>query len=525
MRLVYLGFAAVVILFAGYVVVTLPLAPTADLVVNNGDEPLTLDPAKATGQLEGRIIFGLLEGLTTLNADGEVIPGVATHWEISPDGRTYTFHLRKEAKWSNGVPLTSSDFYQSWKRLLEPTTGAPYNYQLFYVENAEAYSEGKITDFSKVGISAPDPQTFVVRLTSPVAFFLELTAFTTLSPVYMPVVQEFPHDWTKPEHFIGNGPYLLKVWRVTDYILLEANPNYWRPVPIHRIKLLAISNATTVFNLFYSHKVDLVMDKSSIPPALVSAIRDKPYFHANPFGATSFIRFNVKRKPFDDVRVRKALGMSMDRERIVKKITLAGEVPCETLVPPLAGYEPPKGLTYDPEQARKLLADAGYPDGKGFPNVSLLYAARGNGQQVAEEMQEIWKENLGISVTLRAQEWKVYLDSQQNIDYDFMNSSWVADYSDPKTFLDMFVTDGGNNCTGWSNKTYDSLLDQAGVTHDPAQRLKIMSQMEQILVEQDLPISPLYHPVGMALYDPNRIHGFKPNFVDDHRWTEMSVTK
>ncbi len=499
------------------------LSAPADITLNNGDEPQSLDPAIVTGQLEGRICLALFEGLTTRNAKGDIIPGMAEKWDITPDGLTYTFHLRHGIKWSNGEPLVADDFVKGWERVLNPETASEYAYQLFYLRNAEDYANGKIKDFSQVGVKAPDDHTLVVSLTHPTAFFLELTSFQTLVPEPVATIKKYGQDWIKPGNMVSNGPYVLKEWRLNDYILVEANPYYWRPVGVHRIKVLPTNSPTAVFNLFYSRKSDLVLDTRSIPSTLVKDMKDKPYFHASPFGATSFMRFNVKRKPFDDVRVRQALALALDKQDIVTKITRCGEPIANTLVPPgNAGYVPPAGLSYNVEQARKLLADAGYPGGKGFPEVNLLYASRGTAQQVSEEIQALWARDLGItSIHLRGQEWKVYLNTQQLIDFDLSLSAWIGDYNDPQTFIDMFVTDGGNNQTGWGDPQYDAMLAQSENTADPAARMKILHDMEKILVEDQVPIVPVYFWVGMSLYYPEKVGGFEPNFVDDHRWGEF----
>ena len=501
------------------------LSAPADLTLCNGDEPQTLDPSIVTGQLEGRICLALFEGLTTRNAKGDIIPGQAESWERSPDGLTYTFHLRSGLKWSNGDPLGASDFVNSWERTLSPITASQYAYQLYYLVNGEAYGTGKLKDFSQVGVKAPDEHTLVVTLVHPTAYFLELTSFQTLCPVHIPTVKKYGNDWTKPGKIVSNGPYVLKEWRLNDYILVEANPNYWRPVAVRRIKVLPTSNPTACFNLFYSRKADLILDTRSIPSTLVKDITHEPYFHANPYGATSFVRFNVKRKPFDDVRVRKALALALDKQDIVTKITRAGETPADTLVPPgNAGYKPPQGLAYNVAEARRLLAEAGYPNGQGFPDVSLLYAGRGNAPQVATEMQALWRRDLGItSIHLRAQEWKVYLNTQDLIDFDLCLSAWIGDYNDPQTFIDMFVTAGGNNDTNWGNSQYDQMLQTSENTADPAQRMQILSDMEKILVADDVPIIPVYFWVGMSLYYPDKVAGFEPNFVDDHRWGEFYI--
>jgi oligopeptide transport system substrate-binding protein len=522
---VYLVVALVMLAAFFYFCGSWTLSSTADLTICNGDEPQSLDPAIVTGQLEGRICLALFEGLTTRDAKGDIIPGMAQSWTISPDGLTYTFQLRPGIKWSNGEPLTSYDFLNSWERVLNPHTASEYAYQLYYLVNAQAYADGKLTDFTQVGVKAPDDHTLVVTLTHPTAYFLELTSFQTLCPVNLATVNKYGTDWTKPGNMVSDGPYVLKQWRLNDYILVEANPYYWRPVPVHRIKVLPTSNSMTTFNLFYSKKTDLVIDKSSIPPTLVQDIKNKPYFHSNPYGATSFIRCNVARKPLNDPRVRQALALALDKEDIVTKITRAGEPVANTLVPPgSAGYTPPTGLVFNPDKARKLLADAGYPGGKGFPDLNLLYATRGIGVEMATEIQALWRSELGItSIHLRGQEWKVYLNTQQDIDYDLSVSAWIGDYNDPQTFIDMFVTGGGNNLTNWSNPTYDQMLATSENTPDPAKRMQIFHDMEKILVEDEVPIIPVYYYVGMSLYYPDKLGGFEPNFVDDHRWGDFYI--
>jgi len=501
------------------------LSAPADLTLCNGAEPQSLDPAIITGEPEIRIVQALFEGLTTRNAKGEVIPGVAQSWTLSPDGLTYSFTLRPNAKWSNGDPVTAYDFLKSWERALNPLTASQYSYQLYYLANGEAYGTGKLTDFSQVGVKTLDEHTLVVTLVHPTAYFLELATLPVLYPVHLPTIQKYGNDWMKPGRIVSNGPYVLKKWRLNDYILVETNPYYWRPVPIHRIKVLPTDSPTACFNLFYSRKTDLILDKTSIPAELVPEIRNKPYFHANPFGATTFVRFNVKRKPFDDVRVRKALALALDKKDIVTKITRAGEPVANTLVPPdSAGYTPPQGLSYNVEEARRLLAEAGYPDGRGFPDVTMLYPARSNWVQIATEMQALWRRDLGItSIHLRGQEWRVYLNTQELLDFDLDVSDWIGDYNDPQTFLDMFVTDGGNNETGWGNSRYDQMLEASGTALDPAQRMKIFHDMEKILVEDEVPIIPVYFWVGLSLYYPDKLGGLEPNFVDEHFWGEFYI--
>lgn len=495
----------------------------ADLTFINGGEPESLDPAIVTGQLDGRIVNALFEGLTARNRFGEAEPAVAQSWDVSPDKKTYTFHLRP-AQWSNGDPVTTHDFFYSWKRVLEPATASRYAEQLYYIVNAEDYHTGKLKDFSQVGLKALDDRTLQVQLKNPTPFFIDLCAFTTLLPVHRGAVEKWGDDWVKPGHIVTNGAYLLEDWRIDDRIRLRANPRYWRAssVRLKRIDALPTSQATTAFNIFYTGMAHLVLDKGLIPPFIISEIRSKPFFHSNPFLATYFYRFNTTRAPFNNPLVRQALALAIDKNRIVEKITKAGERPAGTLTPPgIPGYEPPPGRSYNPQQAKQLLAQAGFPGGKNFPSFTILYNSSELNEQIATEIQAMWQETLGIRATLRNQEWKVYLNTMASLDYDVARSSWVGDYNDPYTFLGCFVSNRGNNMTGYSSRTFDALLEKANATADPAQRMALMREAETILTNQDMPIAPLYYYVGLALYDDSRLGGFEPNVVDEHPLREL----
>ena len=499
-------------------------AGRADFVFVNGAEPETLDPHIVTGQPEIRIAESLFEGLTSRDGAGHIVPGIAERWEISPDGRTYTFHLR-DAIWSNGDPLTSADFLASWQRALDPATASGYADFYSYIVNAEAYNAGTLKDFSQVGVTAPDARTLKVTLNYPTPFFLDICAFSTLAPVHLASLRRWGNDWLKPGKLVSDGPYTLAAWRINDRVVLQKNPRYWNAahVGFNRIDALTLQSPATAFNLFYSGVVDLTMDKSMVPAFFIDVLRTKPYYHAHTILGTYFYRFNVTRKPFDDPRVRRALALAIDKKRIVERITRAGEEPAGSLTPPgFTGYEAPPGLGYDPEKARALLAEAGYPGGKGFPSASILYSATGaQNAQIATEIQAIWRENLGIEVGLRAQEWKVYLNSLAGLDYDMGQSSWVGDYPDPNTFLDCFVTGRGNNRTGWSSPAYDGLLADARREADPVRRMAILREAEALLVDQAAPVIPLYYYVGVSLYHDGQLGGFQASPLDEHRLADL----
>lgn len=492
--------------------------PPADFVFINGAEPESLDPAIITGQPEGRIVMGLFEGLTAHDEKAGVVPGVAERWEISPDGKHYTFHLRHDARWSNGDAVTSHDFVRSWRRTLAPETLSEYAYQLYYILNGQAFNEGTINDPGVLGVRARDDFTLEVELNNPASFFLDLCSTPPLYPVHMPTVEKHGGGWIKPGRMVCNGAYILEAWRLNDRIRLRANPHYWDRANVRSktMDILPTSQPTTAFNIYSTGGADLMLDKGLVPFMLLNKLRTRPDFHSGPFFGNMFIRFNVKRPAFSDPKVRKAFALAVDKQRLVTKITRQGETIADSLVPPIPGYTSPKGLGYDPDQARALLAAAGYPGGKGFPEVAYLYTKSDLNEGIATELQDMFAKTLGVKIQLRPQEWKVYLKSMSDLDFDLCRSSWVGDYPDANTFMDMFVTDGGNNRTGWSSKAYDALIAEAAKELDASKRNAIFQQAEKLLCSDEVPIVPLYYYVGVQFYDPAKVTGVEPNFLDDH---------
>ncbi|MDD4933672.1 MAG: peptide ABC transporter substrate-binding protein [Methylacidiphilaceae bacterium] len=493
------------------------------LVVINGPEPESLDPHIITGQPEGRICKALFEGLTTEDKDGRVVPGIAQEWTASPDGRTYRFILR-QSSWSDGSPLTAQDFARSWQRALDPQVASKYADLFFFIENAEAYNMGRLRDFSQVGIRVIDSRTLEVRLIGPTPFFPSLCAQPIFFPVPLAAIRTEGENWIKPGKLLGNGPYLLESWKINDRIVLRKNPRYWRAdtVRIPHIEALAVTRASTAFNLFASGSADLVLDKGLIPTFFLSDLRNKPYFHSAPFLATYFYRINVTAPPLNDPRVRKSLSLAIDRERLIRTVTRGGELPAYSLTPPgIPGYTPPDGLSFDPVQARALLAQAGFPDGRGFPPLTLLYNSSEQNEEIATEIQAFWRQILGISVSLRNQEWKVYLNSVQSLSYEVARSSWVGDYEDPFTFLGCFLRNSGNNNTGWSSDRYQKLLTEATITLAPKERFALLHKAEAILVKEELPILPIYFYSGIMLYDGSRLGGIAANLLDEHPFREF----
>ena len=499
--------------------------PPADITIINNVEPESLDPAIITGQADGRIVQGLFEGLTQLDPKtARPIPAMAESWDISPDGLTYTFHLRTNLVWSTGEPLRAADVVYSWIRVLNAATASDYAGQLYYLKNGEAFNAGKIKDPSLVGVHAIDPFTVRVDLEHPTAFFLDLCAFQTLLVVPRQTIEKYGDRWLMARPLPSSGPFELAAWRLNDKIRLKKNPRYWDAANTQSeiIDLLPVGSPNAALNLYMHGQADIVWDKELVPTELVDTLLQRPDFHTFDYLGTYFIRFNVTKKPFDNPFVRKALALAIDRERIVKKITRAGEHPAFHLVPDgTANYQPPGGLGYNPDQARKLLAEAGYPGGKGFPHFEYMFNAAAGGsakihENVAIELQQMWRDELGVQMDLRQLEWKVYLSAQSHLDYELSRSSWIGDYNDPQTFLGMFTSDDGNNRTGWKNSVYDGLIKSANNEPDLQKRAKLFQQAETLLTRDEAPIVPLFFYVGINYFDTNKIQGVYENILDVH---------
>jgi len=497
--------------------------PRAEIVIINGAEPESLDPAIISGQPDMRVSSSLFEGLTRYNAvTGEPEPGLASHWDISTDGLTYTFHLRPELIWSNGDPITAADVVWSWFRVLKPETASDYVNVLFYIKNAESLHLGKIKNADEVGIRTVDERTVRVELNSPTAFFLSLCAFPTYAVVPRDVIEQKGDRWVRGADLKTNGAYTLDFWRINDRIRLRRNPNYWDNANTRNqlVDILHISAANTALNLYLTGEADIVWDKGLVPVHLTDALRGRPDFHTFDYLGSYFVRYNCSEPPFKDVRVRKAFGMSIDRQRIVDRITRGGERPAETIVPiSAANYLPATGLKYDPAEAKRLLAEAGYPEGKGFPNVSYLFNAStsaGVDEKIAVELQAMWRDVLGVTVSLRSMEWKTYLAAMSSTDYDICRSIWIADYNDPNNFLDMFLSNSGNNRTGWKSERYDNWIARANGITDLKERAEVFRDAETFLLTEAVPIWTIYSYAGFNYYNPEKISGIYNNPIDQH---------
>lgn len=494
--------------------------PPADFVFVNGAEPKSLDPHLVTGQPEGRLVSALFERLVDWDPHSlEVRPGLAERWEVEDDATRFVFHLR-DAVWSDGVPITAKTVRDSWRRLLDPATAAEYSYQLFPVKGAQAFATGRISDFDDVGILAEDDRTLVVELERPTPYFLHVCGFYPLAPVPLhAIARHGSPGWTKPGLLVSSGPFTLGLRRLRDRVRLVRNDRHHdaASVRLRSIDCLAVESSTTALALYETAAVDWT---PSLPPFAARELvaRGAQDMVVSPELTIGFYRLNTTRPPLDDRRVRRALSLAIDRERIVRAVYGAGQRESLSFVPEglslATGYEPAETSASDAEEARRLLAEAGFPNGRDFPRITISFNSDEGHQMFAELVQARWRDTLGIDVALEAMEWGSFLDSQSRLDYWVGRAGWVADYVDPNTFLDLFVTGGSNNQTGFSSFAYDELVARAGRSADPDERNRLFHEAERILMDE-LPVIPLFNRSSRNLVAP-WVKGFPSNALDWH---------
>ncbi|MCX7745777.1 MAG: peptide ABC transporter substrate-binding protein [Clostridia bacterium] len=474
---------------------------TLNLII--GPEPDTIDPALCTTADSITYVAHMFEGLTKVDKSGETIPGTAKDWEISKDKLTYTFHIRKDAKWSDGVPVKAQDFEYAWKRVLDPQTASPYAYQLYYIKNAAEYNQGN-SKADEVGVKAADESTLIVTLNVPVAYFLGLTNFVTYMPVRKDLIEKQGDKWTQSgDSYIGNGAYKMVNWKHKDIIEMTKNENYWdsKNIAINNLKWKLIGDKNAAYNAYDAGEVDALLN-DMIPSSEIKSLVSSGKAQTQPLLSTTYIQLNVKKAPFDNLKVRHALGLALDRS-VLKRVGVVEGKPAVGFVPySVPGASIGKDFrseaenskyileTADVNEAKKMLTEAGFPDGKGFPTVEISVDNSEGSRKVMESIQQQWKTNLGINVKISAMEWTSLMPKIASNDFDLAGLSWVADYADPMTFLGLFATDNGNNNTGYTNTEFEKLIKQASETDNQEVRMKAMHDAEKILLN-DMPMIPL----------------------------------
>lgn len=503
------------------------------LHVGNTTDPLTLDPQKSTGTWEDRIESDVLMGLTQSAPDGTPIPGMAESWETSADGLTWTFHLRN-ALWSDGVPVTANDFVFALRRLLDPQTASEYASNMYVIKNAEAVNNGKLP-LTALGVEAPDPRTLVIRLNHPAAYLPELAKHHTMYAVPEHVVAKWGDKWVRPEHFVGNGPYVLKAWRLGDYVQVVKNPRFYdaEKVCVDEIYYYPTSDAISAERQIARGELDM---NSDIQSNRISLLRQKMpgYVHTNTYLGLVYLAFNRSKKsgyaPFFDKRVRLALSMGVDRDFIAYKLLRGGQKPAYLFVPPgTANYSSPPlpywaSWSFEKRQAeaRRLLKEAGY--GPGHPlKLEIKHRNTADPMLFMPSIQADWKA-IGVEATLAQEEAQIAYSDYRARNYQVADAAWIGDYNDPMTFLFLARSNtGAQNYGDYMNPAYDALLDQGDKTVDPKARAAILAKAETMMID-DATVVPIYYYINKNLVNP-KVTGFVDNLVDQHRSRWLCVRK
>nr|WP_184307630.1 peptide ABC transporter substrate-binding protein [Anaerosolibacter carboniphilus] len=503
------------------------------LKYNLGEDIKTLDPQLNSVINAGIVLVNTYEGLMRLDKNEKAIPGMAEKYEVSEDGTKYTFHLR-DALWSDGQPVKAQDFEYAWKRALDPALASEYAFQLYYLKNGKQFNEGQ-ANADAVGVKAVDDKTLEVTLEAPTPYFLELTAFFTLFPVRKDMVEKDPENWARnPETAVSNGPFKMTEYKMGESIVIEKNDNYYGKdrVKLDRVDMAMIVEASTALTAYEAGDIDLIDD---IPNQEIERLKaNDPNFVALPYLANYYYIFRLDKKPVDDVRVRKALTLAIDRKAIVENILKAGQKPATGFVPP--GLFDANGKDFretngdfgiDPnaaniEEAKKLLAEAGFPDGKGFPEIELLYNTSESHKAIAEAIQEMWKKNLGINVSLANQEWAVFQTTLTEGNFVLGKGNWFGDYGDPMTFLDLWTSYSGKNTTGWKSPEYDKFIEEAKTTTGQ-ERFGKMYDAEKLLMDNYI-VMPIYYYTDTMLIK-EYVKGWKKSILGYLYFDEVTIEK
>ncbi|MBG9553397.1 ABC transporter substrate-binding protein [Cytobacillus firmus] len=471
-----------------------------ELRVNINTEPPSLNPGLAEDSTSGTVLRNVLEGLTRINQDGKPEKAMAEDIKVSEDGKTYTFTIR-DAKWSNGDPVIAKDFEYAWKWALDPANNSTYAYQLYYLEGAEAFNTGK-GEKDAVGVKAIDDKTLEVKLVNPTPYFEELTAFYTYLPVNSKIAEANP-EWATDagENFTTNGPFHLVEWAHSDKIVLEKSETYWdaETVKLDSIEMIMINDPNTELSMFDNGELDWAgAPTGALPTDAMQALKDEGRLVTQPIAGIYNYKFNTTVEPFNNVNIRKAFAHAINRQELIDNILQGEQLPAMAIVPPSMfeenekGYFPDNDVEKAKEYLQKGLEELGYKDASELPAVTLSYNTSEAHQKIAQAIQDMWKQNLGVEVTLDNAEWNVFLDKVNQMDYQVARMGWWGDFNDAINFLEMYRdADGGNNNTGWESKEFQDLLAKSATETDPEARQQLLKDAEAIFME-DMPVAPIY---------------------------------
>lgn len=481
-------------------------------------EPSTLDPAKSTALSESNVELALFEGLTRLDEHEQPQPAAAKSWDISPDGTEYTFHLRDNLLWNDGTPLTAHDFEYAWKRVLDPQTASENAYMMYPLNNGEAFFKQEVSA-DQVGVKALDDKTLYVKLKAPITYFLNLTAFHAYYPVPRHVVEKDPEIWAANDKIVSNGPFVLTHWIHSNQLQFVKNDKYWDKdkVKLENMQWPISESQSTRVSMVESGQANITVEP---PISEQERLTKEGLFKMSPYLGSYYYSFNTQKAPFDNPLVRKAFSMAVDREKLVNNVIKGGKEPAYAWVPP--GLTNPitkqdfrrEGgnlVEYNPQKARELLSEAGYPNGEGLPPITILYNTNEMHKAVAEVIQAMWKENLNVNVELLNQESKVYLDARNTGNFQVARASWIGDYADPMTFMDVYLDE--NNDGQYHNPLYNDLIRKAQNTNNQEIRMQAMHEAEKILMD-DAVVLPIYYTTQPYIAQP---------YVKNYRWSILGT--
>ncbi|MEK6555209.1 MAG: peptide ABC transporter substrate-binding protein [Bdellovibrionota bacterium] len=490
---------------------------------NLSAEPPSLDWHKSSDTTSSEVTGNVMDGLTQYNLKDpnlSLLPALAEKWTSSKDQKTWTFVLRKDVKWTDGVPFTAQNMIDAWERLLNKDTGALYAYFLFNVKNAKKYNAGEIKDFAQVGVKANAAGDLVVELEKPQSYFPMLLTHHSTFPIRKDVIEKGGENWTRPEHIQTLGAYKLNIWDNDKALVLERNENYYGDKAKTKFVLMRIVKETsTALKMFEKGQIDSM---NEVPSLEIARLKEKPQFRLSPSLGIYYFGFNVKKKPFDNVDVRKAINMAIDREEIVKLLN-GGQKGINGWLPVgMFGFNGDVGIKFNREAAAKLLDKAGYADRTKFPKITIGFNTNENHQRVTENIQAQLKRNLGIDVELQNWEWKSYNGVLQADAPQMYRMAWIADFPDPDNFFGLITSDSENNHTNWSNPKFDELVKKGVSVGNPVERKKIYDEAQKILTETDVPVVPIYSYVNHQMVS-DRIENFPSNAMQKFEYKDVVI--
>lgn len=489
-----------------------------EMIINNGANIQSLDPTQITGVPEHRVYMALFEGLVTYDQNANIVPGVAESWVFNEDFSVLTFALRQGITWSDGTPITAGQIAESWLHHLNPETASEYAYMQGYaVKGADEYNAG-IGSASDVGLRAINDRTFEVTLIGPVPYALEMMAHYAFSPLPMHVINRHGTAWTRPENFVGNGPFVLSEYIPNNRITVIPNDRYWNKDNVHltKVTFLPIEDQNTAYQAFINGEIDWGTD---VPLARIDDVKLHKDYHVAPQTGTYYLIVNTRNhSALADPRVRRALSMGFDRSDLLNNVVKGGELPALSLIPAMGDYVPTPGNGFNVAEAQRLLAEAGYPNGQGLPVFEYVYNTSDAHRIIGEYIQQAWRNNLGVNINLQNMEWNSYLDYRSTPQFQIARAGWVSDYMDPQDLLNLLISDSGNNDGKYNDVEYDRIARQTGVMANSPERIRLMRQAEDIAITRDQALIPIYFYVSQNMIDLTKWEGWSTNPMDAHTY-------